>query len=380
MDWLYDYGVHAAVNFLLNFVGPDAFLGPLPVLVALALALAVIAVRLRGRRSVGRLLRIAFPRRIFLHRSALHDYALFAINDGLLFVVTGAVLLTPGFVSEALQAAAGWLGWSAPAAAGTPSAVELVLFTLWLTLAWDFSATYAHYLKHRVPLLWEFHKVHHSAAVMTPVTANRRHPLEAVFGGIVSALVLGAAVGLWQLLFGPAVTQPLTILGAAAGVYLWRLLGYNLRHSHVDLLRPVLEPGVHLAGAAPGPPQRRPAPLRHQFRPHLRGLGPAARHAVRAGPRRAGPLRHRRRRHGADGDAARPLPGAVRAERAPARRAVPPPGRAAPGRARLAAQAAAGRRHAVQFARVHRRVPAGGAGRNRAGGAAGWAGPPPSAG
>ncbi|MEZ5670819.1 MAG: sterol desaturase family protein [Alphaproteobacteria bacterium] len=233
MDWLYDYGVHAAVNFLLNFVGPDAFLGPLPVLVALALALAVIAVRLRGRRSVGRLLRIAFPRRIFLHRSALHDYALFAINDGLLFVVTGAVLLTPGFVSEALQAAAGWLGWSAPAAAGTPSAVELVLFTLWLTLAWDFSATYAHYLKHRVPLLWEFHKVHHSAAVMTPVTANRRHPLEAVFGGIVSALVLGAAVGLWQLLFGPAVTQPLTILGAAAGVYLWRLLGYNLRHSHV---------------------------------------------------------------------------------------------------------------------------------------------------
>ena len=38
---------------------------------------------------------------------------------------------------------------------------------------WDFAATWAHYLQHRVPILWELHKVHHSAEVMTPITSGR---------------------------------------------------------------------------------------------------------------------------------------------------------------------------------------------------------------
>jgi len=29
-----------------------------------------------------------------------------------------------------------------------------------------------------VPFLWEFHKVHHSANVLTPITAFRVHPVD----------------------------------------------------------------------------------------------------------------------------------------------------------------------------------------------------------
>ena len=34
-----------------------------------------------------------------------------------------------------------------------------------------------HWLSHKVPLLWEFHKVHHNAEVLTPLTNFRLHPV-----------------------------------------------------------------------------------------------------------------------------------------------------------------------------------------------------------
>ena len=42
---------------------------------------------------------------------------------------------------------------------------------------------------HRVPALWEFHKVHHSAEVLTPLTEWRQHPLELMLFPV----VIGAA-------------------------------------------------------------------------------------------------------------------------------------------------------------------------------------------
>jgi sterol desaturase/sphingolipid hydroxylase (fatty acid hydroxylase superfamily) len=36
----------------------------------------------------------------------------------------------------------------------------------------------AHRTMHEIPLLWEFHKTHHAAEVLTPLTAARAHPIE----------------------------------------------------------------------------------------------------------------------------------------------------------------------------------------------------------
>src|ERR1039458_8498353 len=35
-------------------------------------------------------------------------------------------------------------------------------------------------LFHAIPALWEFHKVHHSAEVLTPLTEMRTHPVEII--------------------------------------------------------------------------------------------------------------------------------------------------------------------------------------------------------
>lgn len=250
MSETYTYFAAVLDNSLGVVVDPSHFLSLGPLLVALAIAL--LAVRRHGSRYAGtrqsdaphskmrqRMIRpltwrqtlaVLFPRRIFLHRSALLDYAVFAINEGVLFFLTIGAVLTPAGVSESLLTLA---GRDAFLPAGVEAGIaERVVATVYLMLLWDFAASYAHYLKHKVPVLWEFHKVHHSAEVMTPVTALRRHPVDTLFGALVTTMVLGAGTAAWILVFG---RSPLSFgfFGVIAGIYLWRLLGYNLRHTHV---------------------------------------------------------------------------------------------------------------------------------------------------
>jgi sterol desaturase/sphingolipid hydroxylase (fatty acid hydroxylase superfamily) len=89
-------------------------------------------------------------------------------------------------------------------------------------------------LAHRVPLLWELHKVHHSAEVLTPFTVYRTHPIESILMRGGAAVGVGAVAGLMSFCFrGPI--SGWQILGVDAIGILWNALGANLRHSHVWL-------------------------------------------------------------------------------------------------------------------------------------------------
>ena len=234
-DAILTYGRSVLTNTVGIVVDHSHFLSIMPMLVALLIATAYLVWRLRrqsGRRVSLRLLRrVMFPRSVFLHRSALHDYAVLLINQGLLFFIVGAAIVTPNLLAAVVVALGKFVGlevdW-APAALA-----ERVAVSIYLVLVWDFAATYAHYLKHKVPLLWEFHKVHHCAEVLNPLTALRRHPVEAVVSKLITAFFLGLAMGLWLLAFGRF--DIYSVFGVYAGIYVWRLLGYNLRHSHVPL-------------------------------------------------------------------------------------------------------------------------------------------------
>ncbi len=204
-----------------------------PLFVAFLIAFFVIFSRIRAKGRNARpekILRMMFSPRVFLHESAKKDYFVFIINNGFLFFVTLSVIITPGLFAETLLRAADWFGISARAAEAT--FMSQLIYSTVLVLAWDFGATYAHYLKHKVPFMWEFHKVHHSAEVMTPVTAMRRHPIDYLFSALITTGVLGIAICVLHLVFGFGI-QPFTIFGTWAGIYIWRLLGYNLRHSHI---------------------------------------------------------------------------------------------------------------------------------------------------
>lgn len=194
-----------------------------------AAVIAALVLHRRGfalRRIPGRLL----SPRLLLHPSARLDYGLIAAK-ALLRALSLGTLGWSALVVAALVA--GWLRrhLGDPPAAGAGALAGAVL-TLGVFLAEDASRFFLHRLMHRWPLLWAFHRVHHSAEVLTPLTLYRTHPVEVLLNGARGALSVGAVTGLCAFLFGPAL-HPATILGVDAVGFVWSLLGANLRHSQV---------------------------------------------------------------------------------------------------------------------------------------------------
>ncbi len=93
----------------------------------------------------------------------------------------------------------------------TPSAlppyVTRAIITAMLFLAYELGYWFNHWLSHKVPLLWEFHKVHHSAEVLTPLTDFRVHPVYTWIFANILAFSAAVANGLGNYLFGDVAYQ-----------------------------------------------------------------------------------------------------------------------------------------------------------------------------
>ncbi len=174
-----------------------------------------------------------FSPRIWAHRSALLDYQII-FAKALLRATLFAPLAVSGlavtvFVARALD------GWLEPSAPTGWSRLQIdATYTLALFLVSDFSRYLLHRWLHTVPWLWELHKVHHSAEVLTPFTVYRSHPIEGLLFALRGALVTGVVTGVFFHLFR-AELGVLDVLGVNALAFTFNLLGSNLRHSHVWL-------------------------------------------------------------------------------------------------------------------------------------------------
>lgn len=218
-----------------TFFNPAHFLSGLHLSIAFAIGLVFLMFQgmpaaHQGQSRLSYALGQLFARRTYLHRSARHDYAVFVINNLILWIIAASAIFHSGTVYSATLAAAQSIALEPVSV--VPTVGMKFLYSFYLLLLWDFGASYSHYLKHKIPVLWELHKVHHSAEVLNPVTAVRRHPIEAIFGGLVVAVVSGVGIAGWALVMGDNIPH-LQIFGTYAGVWLWRVFGYNLRHTHV---------------------------------------------------------------------------------------------------------------------------------------------------
>jgi sterol desaturase/sphingolipid hydroxylase (fatty acid hydroxylase superfamily) len=88
-----------------------------------------------------------------------------------------------------------------------PPYVYRTAITILLFLAYELGYWLNHYLSHRIPFLWEFHKVHHSATVLTPLTNFRVHPVYMCIFLNILALFIGAANGSGNYIFGQTTHQ-----------------------------------------------------------------------------------------------------------------------------------------------------------------------------
>ncbi|MBE2278249.1 MAG: sterol desaturase family protein [Rhodobacteraceae bacterium] len=112
---------------------------------------------------------------------------------------------------------------------------DIVLaYTLALFLAGDLSRYWLHRLMHRNRWLWLFHRVHHSAEVLTPLLFYRLHPVETALFALRHAVVAGLVTGGFLFAFGGRLDL-YTIFGDNLFIVVLFSLSANLRHSPVRL-------------------------------------------------------------------------------------------------------------------------------------------------
>lgn len=112
-------------------------------------------------------------------------------------------------------------------------------YTLAIFLANDFTRYWLHRWMHTIPLLWRFHRVHHSAEVLNPLTFYRVHPVENLLFGLRYAMTTGLVTALFIYFFGAGIGLS-EVLGVNIVVFVFLLMGANLRHSHIPLRYPKL--------------------------------------------------------------------------------------------------------------------------------------------
>jgi sterol desaturase/sphingolipid hydroxylase (fatty acid hydroxylase superfamily) len=204
----------AGLSFFFGQIGKLLFsLGSHFSLTSLAAALLISAAwfaaqRLkRGRRLRLRTIwRALFPRRIIMSPSNQADIGYLFFNVFVFGVVFGWAVLSYQFVSNGIIAGlTAMLGPVAPSALSVY--VTRTIITVMLFLAYELGYWFNHWLSHKVPLLWEFHKVHHTAEVLTPLTNFRVHPVYTwVFANIL-ALSAAIANGAGNYMFGDTAYQ-----------------------------------------------------------------------------------------------------------------------------------------------------------------------------
>lgn len=167
------------------------------------LAIGYLAHRFSGdKRTFGEVL---FARNVWLSRSALNDYGIIIINPVIRFLcITWLVTNLQAIVATGGALIRG-AGVSGTVNDGTALALGLLL-TLVIFIVSDFLRFFLHYLEHRLPILWEFHKVHHSAEVLNFATADRIHPMELLFSGIGMAIGMGLVNGAFIAVWGDQLT------------------------------------------------------------------------------------------------------------------------------------------------------------------------------
>ena len=179
-------------------------------------------------------LKLIFSPIVWLSKSARADYLLMIIN-GVIMTFLSPRLLGKATIATLLFT---WLhelfDGRALIGANTSAEVIAIAFTLFLFVFDDFARYWLHRWLHTSALLWSFHKVHHSATTLNPLTVFRSHPVEAVLFTLRSALVQGISVAAFIYFFGDKVTL-VTVLGASLFTFIFNLLGSNLRHSPVSI-------------------------------------------------------------------------------------------------------------------------------------------------
>jgi sterol desaturase/sphingolipid hydroxylase (fatty acid hydroxylase superfamily) len=156
-------------------------------------------------------MRHVLPPEVYRHPSARADF-LFWLSRRIFMPLLVMPLVIPTVVAGHF---AYWVLTNIVGPPGQPATpagpVMLFAFTLTMLLAYDLSYYLYHRMQHEIPILWELHKVHHSAQVMVGVTRDRVHPIDDIMNRWWDGVIPGLCYGIW--LFFALDPVELTVFG-----------------------------------------------------------------------------------------------------------------------------------------------------------------------
>jgi sterol desaturase/sphingolipid hydroxylase (fatty acid hydroxylase superfamily) len=151
-----------------------------------------------GRWSFKDFAHHVLPPEVYRHPSARADF-LFWLSRRIFM----PLLVLPLIISTV--AAGHFAYWVLSSILGPPThpvgpagPVMLFAFTVTMLLAYDLSYYLYHRMQHEIPILWELHKVHHSAQVMIGVTKDRVHPIDDIMNHWWDGVIPGLCYGIWM--------------------------------------------------------------------------------------------------------------------------------------------------------------------------------------
>jgi iron(III) transport system substrate-binding protein len=185
-----------------------------------------------GKATIFEAISGLFKRSVWWSKSARIDYLILIVNQA---VMMGALprlvskLAVATIVFEALHI---WFDGRVIIWPEAPGWIIASTFTVSLFILDDGAKYVVHRALHHWPVLWCFHKIHHSAETLTPFTVYRTHPIEGLVFGLRAILVQATSAAGFLYFFGDR-AELVTLLGVNAGLFLFNAAGANLRHSHV---------------------------------------------------------------------------------------------------------------------------------------------------
>ena len=191
-----------------SLVSPASIFSLPQLTVAFMIAMAYLAhrqMRRRGRVRLSAILRaLMMSRRIVFNRSSYADLFYYFVNT---FAVGGLIgwgilsgFTVSNWVVRMLDATFGVYAPSTAPECALRTGITLVAF-----LGYEFGYYVDHYMKHKIPVLWEFHKTHHSAEVLTPLTVFRVHPIDSLIFVDIVAISAGLLHGIFTYAAGKSV-------------------------------------------------------------------------------------------------------------------------------------------------------------------------------
>jgi sterol desaturase/sphingolipid hydroxylase (fatty acid hydroxylase superfamily) len=216
-----------------RLTGPTGFAATL-LLLSIAVSVLIVFLRSNESKTLPGLLRFMIPIHILTHASARADFSFWISRKFVMSVLalpTGAsITIVCGYGSHAVLAAVFGDGGHLSEHRIIPITI---LFTIAMLFAYDISYYLYHNLQHRIPVLWELHKVHHSAEVMVGITKDRIHPIDDVMNRVWDGLITGPIYGFWLFFaFDPV---EITILGISVYVLRNIIMMDFVRHTHLKI-------------------------------------------------------------------------------------------------------------------------------------------------